>query len=106
MGEKGGETRRQEEEKRKGEGEKEFGKGVGGNRKEGKEREEERGGMLKTYVFHKSFPADSLPASRLTPCTDFMTGPFLLSIWVFCLYFLHCSFLVPCFKLSWLFVSF
>jgi len=31
------------------------------------------------------FPSiDSLPASGLTPCTDFTTGPFLLSISVIC----------------------
>jgi len=41
-----------------------------------------------------------------TDSTDFMTGPFLLSIWVFLVSSLLFFYLIPYGLLSWLFVSF
>jgi len=61
-----------------------------------------------TYPFHKSFIFPTInPLSGLrTDSTDFMIGLFLLSISVFCFYPITLCLLVPCGRLSWLYISF
>jgi len=60
---------------------------------------------LKTYLFHNSFPQQTPFRGLRTDTTDFMTGPFLLSISVFVFTF-FITFSDSCSRLSWLLVSF